>query len=661
MKPVSLVPFLLAYLLGIPFAFTQPSELCFLLVFFGAFWCTYCWKFRGDPWYFLLIIGFFLLGLGRGNLQLILPKKHYSHFVNPQAENQFIVRFTQALNNHRFDHRYYGEVLWTNTHKSEGKILVSINKNIPVEVMVGEEYQYRGRLHPMEKPKNPFDFDYAKHLKQQGIYHHLRIKDSSRVLLHQKNPSLLQRLNRLLTLKIENSGWKIPTQQIIKTMVLGQRNTLESDTRKSYADTGVIHLFAISGLHIGLLMVFFQWLFQPLRYLPHGSILQHIMVLALLWSYAFMVGASASVLRAVTLFSSFQLAKLSHRKPPTAYMVLLSMGVLLTVNPRYIFQLGFQMSYLAVFGILFFQPLMEIRWSTKICRWFWTLTTVSLSAQLAVAPLSIYHFHQFPGLFLLSNWILIPFVGFFLYSCIGCLIYLLFFPLPGGLIVGMDWVVYAMNQWVLWVSNQRHFLMTELILDRSTTYLCYFVLLSFYWLIQLKKWPFWGLFFVGVLGMQWQLQTHRSKPKQNFWIGQRYGKSILIAQKSRSLCIYSNDSISPAHRLVQSFKRNLPHDTLLFLPLKNHYQLGEQTLYIVDGPWANAFNFRRGSILVIQKNPKVNMERILLKSAPAMVVIDGSNTPYYISRWRRTLNAYAIDYWLTHERGAYRVNLESVE
>ena len=112
---------------------------------------------------------------------------------------------------------------------------------------------------------------------------------------------------------------------------------------------------------------------------------------------------------------------------------------------------------------------------------------------------------------------------------------------------------------------------------------------------------------------------------------------------------------------MQSFKRNLPHDTLLFLPLKNHYQLGDQTLYIVDGPWANAFNFRRGSILVIQKNPKGNTERILLKSAPAMVVIDGSNTPYYISRWRRTLNAYAIDYWLTHERGAYRVNLESVE
>lgn len=190
MKPVSLVPFLLAYLLGIPFAFTQPSELCFLLVFFGAFWCTYCWKFRGDPWHFLLIIGFFLLGLGRGNLQLILPKKRYSHFVNPQSENQFIVRFTQALNNHRFDHRYNGEVLWTNTHKSEGKILVSINKSIPVEVMVGEEYQYRGRLHPMEKPKNPFDFDYAKHLKQQGIYHHLRIKDSSRVLLHQKNPKV---------------------------------------------------------------------------------------------------------------------------------------------------------------------------------------------------------------------------------------------------------------------------------------------------------------------------------------------------------------------------------------------------------------------------------------------------------------------------------------
>ena len=106
------------------------------------------------------------------------------------------------------------------------------------------------------------------------------------------------------------------------------------------------------------------------------------------------------------------------------------MGILLFFEPSFIQQLGFQMSYLAVFGILFLSPLFAINIKNKVLRWFWQLTVVSLSALIAVAPLSIYHFNQFPSLFLLSNWVILPFMGLFLYVSLIALLWLLLSPLP---------------------------------------------------------------------------------------------------------------------------------------------------------------------------------------------------------------------------------------
>ena len=99
-----------------------------------------------------------------------------------------------------------------------------------------------------------------------------------------------------------------------------------------------MHLFAISGLHIGLLMLFFQAIFYPFRRLPRGRLWQNIGVLACLWAYAFLVGGTASVIRAVTLFSAYQIGQNSGRKLPTAYLVLLSMGILLFFEPSFIQQ-----------------------------------------------------------------------------------------------------------------------------------------------------------------------------------------------------------------------------------------------------------------------------------------------------------------------------------
>jgi competence protein ComEC len=197
------------------------------------------------------------------------------------------------------------------------------------------------------------------------------------------------------------------------------------------------------------MMLLFQWMLSPLKLIPKGPYLHLILTFLLLWGYAFMVGASASVVRSVTLFSAINIGMLSQKKLPTYYYVLLSLGILVFIKPRYILQLGFQMSYLAVFGILFIYPLINIRFKNRFLRYFWNLTALTLAAQLTVAPLSIYHFNQFPGLFLLSNWVLLPFISLFLSVGLGYMILSLISRPPDLITSLLNEVIALLNQFCL--------------------------------------------------------------------------------------------------------------------------------------------------------------------------------------------------------------------
>ena len=145
-------------------------------------------------------------------------------------------------------------------------------------------------------------------------------------------------------------------------------------------------------------MVLFSWIYKPLEYLPLGKYVRVSMIIFSLWGYALLTGGSPSVIRAVTMFSLFSIGNYINRSPPTIYLVILSFGTLVFINPLYLKQLGFQMSYLAVFGILCLYPLFMKLLQVKkgLLHRFWSMTAVTLSAQIAVAPITIYYFHQFP-------------------------------------------------------------------------------------------------------------------------------------------------------------------------------------------------------------------------------------------------------------------------
>ncbi len=452
-----------------------------------------CWLFPLYHFSFLkrLIIGllFFSAGFYNGTTYQQFPQNHYSQYSIVKGENKLIVVLDEELKSNTKYNRFYGLVTRTNGIETRGKIMVYIEKDEERDpVVLGEAIEAKTQIENIQKRLNPVGFDYKAYLFSLDIHHQI-ILSSPRWKKTKGESNVWAKSQFYLQKKIEQSRVNKNTQQLLNTLLLGNRSQLDTETLDQYARAGVVHLFAISGLHIGLLLLFFRWGVSPLRKSKYGRFLVGFLPLLLLWCYAFMVGAKPSVIRAVTLFSTLQLAQATERKFPSYYLVLFSMVVLLYIEPKFILRLGFQMSYLAVFGILFLHPLFALRFAYKPLQWLWNILSVSLAAQIAVAPLSIYHFHQFPGLFLLTNLVLLPCIGLFLFLGFLYLFFTLLLEIPQPVAVIVDSLFEGMNRFVFWVGSQEQFVFQNLALQKNELFFCY-ISLIFFLLFWHQKKPF---------------------------------------------------------------------------------------------------------------------------------------------------------------------------
>lgn len=255
-------------------------------------------------------------------------------------------------------------------------------------------------------------FDYKRFLQQQNTYHTHFVQHHAIHILKHKPPSTLAssalKAQKWLADKIKKNITDPRCRGLVLTLVLGMREVLHPDIKNMYIGAGVIHVLAVSGLHVGLLYILLLYLLSLLRLKKRRS--GKLIILSLLWCYASITGLSPSVLRAVSMFSLFTTSSLLGRRSNSINTLAIAAFLFTTYNPLFTFHIGFQLSYAAVLGILWLQPTLyqcltpSNPWSKKI----WTFITVSSAAQLATLPLTLYYFHAFPTYFLLANAIVIP-------------------------------------------------------------------------------------------------------------------------------------------------------------------------------------------------------------------------------------------------------------
>lgn len=345
--------------------------------------------------------------------------------------------------------------------KSEGKIIVYVKKDTLLsKLKYGQKIIVTGNPQEIGAPKNPEEFNYKQYVGFQGIYRQHFI-DSEELLIVQEGLG-----NKIMSYSYEARNWceqllkqyvHTPRERAIAlALIIGVKDEIDSDINSAYAAAGAMHVLAVSGLHVGVIYWIVSFLFKPYQKRKYGKWVFLAVTLIGLWSYAFVTGLSASVLRAVTMFSFVTIGAVTNRQSNIYNTLSVSAFVLLCYNPYLIMAVGFQLSFLAVFGIVYLQPkihnliYVQNKWLDKV----WAITSVSIAAQIATAPLVVLYFHQLPSYFFVSNLFVIP--GAFVMLCLGLGLFAFnWIPLIG------DFVGWLLSK-VIWVVNELVFLIREI-------------------------------------------------------------------------------------------------------------------------------------------------------------------------------------------------------
>lgn len=314
------------------------------------------------------------------------------------------------------------------TSLSRAKILlyVQIDERV-ANLQPGNLILLNTRLKQSEVLLNPGEFDFQKYLNTKGIHAQVYVKSRQwKLWRNEQENNLGVRLWRLKKQLLGIiSGWPVKeqTKALSMALILGERQAIDRDILSNYASAGGMHVLAVSGLHIGIFYLILRFLFRPLQRFKFGKSISTILILIILWGYAMLTGLSASVVRAVCMFSLMAIGSGMQRKTNIYNTLLASAMLLLIFRPGFLFQVGFQLSYSAVVGIISIYPLLQNAYQPRlpIVKRVWEIVCVSIAAQIGTLPLALYYFHQFPTLFLVTNILVIPLVTLIMHVGILCL------------------------------------------------------------------------------------------------------------------------------------------------------------------------------------------------------------------------------------------------
>lgn len=409
---------------------------------------------------FGILVNLLLISLG-----LFLSGQHVHSFTPPLLEENAIVlasvREEPVKKTRSVKTEYTLEAIWNGGQWQPlqlGALVYSPPDSQP-RLVYGDYVLIRTRWEIPRNPANPDQFNYPEYLRKRGIYYQAYCRQGSILPLHRHKPAGMQHYihatRRFVNGALERLSLTGRELAVASALLIGYKEELDSDTKASYSRAGAMHILAVSGLHVGIVFMMLSRALFFLKRRPWQQWLQFTIILAFLWFYALLSGFSPSVLRATVMFS-FMLPGTIWKLPVNIYnTIALSAFFLLLTDTSMLFDVGFQLSYAAVIGIVILYPRMQYWWVSRyrILRWIWSLTAVSLAAQLATFPLTLYYFGQFPNYFLPANLVVVPLSGVIIYAGVASIL-LAYVPWLGD-VAGwcMYWLIRIMNETIFAVEH----------------------------------------------------------------------------------------------------------------------------------------------------------------------------------------------------------------
>lgn len=588
---------------------------------------------------------------------------HYSNIKELEltSSNRISFKIKERLKPNTYYDKYVVELLKINSNTVKGHVLLHVKKEENSKTYsVDDILLIQSELKSIKNTLNPFQFNYKLYLEQQFIYHQLftesnyihQIPSSSKSIFYYAD-----KLRNTINERLKKFNFKAEELAIMNALLLGQRQEIDRDLYTDYAKAGAIHILAVSGLHIGIILMMLNYLLRPLTLLSHGKFLKVSIILVLLWSFAIVAGLSASVTRAVTMFSIIAVAMHLKRQTNIYNTLAISMFIIVLLKPMFLFSVGFQMSYIAVFAIVSIQPMLYKLWRPKfkLTDYLWQIFTVTMAAQIGVLPISLFYFHQFPSLFFISNMLIIPFLGFIL--CLGLIIVFLALmnTLPEALANFYAGLIGHMNSVVSWVSDQDQFLFEDLSFDSVHMFATYLFIIAS--VLILKKFHYTKMVFLlaSIIVVQGVILFTKYKTSSiEFVIFHKSRYSIIGEKKDTGLHIWHNlDSTAIKNEtILRNYKVGHFIKSISFDSIQNVYKKQKQTLLIIDsiGAYNVGFNI---DLILLRNSPKINLIRMIDSLQPKLIIADGSNYKSYVQRWKATCIKKELPFHSTYEKGAF--------
>ncbi len=591
-------------------------------------------------------------------------KQYYIYFTEKEpTQASLAIEVSKQLKSSAFYHNYIAEVNRLNNQTTEGKILFSVRKDSSnIVYQPGQFLLFNAQLKPVFKSGNPHQFDYRNYLAKQRVLKQAVSLDQKNIRVLNASDNLYTKAAQLrskITQSLVENDFRNNHVNLLQALILGQKQELSKDIYANFTEAGVVHVLAVSGLHVGIILYLLYALLWPLSRFRKGKIIRMFIAIILLWLYAALVGFSPSVLRAVTMFSFLGLGLVSNRKVFSLNMLALSAMVLLLAEPYFIFSVGFQLSYAAVFMIVCFQPKVYglLNPKNKVINYFWGIFSVTFTAQIGVLPLSLFYFHQLPGLFFISNLLIVPFLGILLALGILSIFLSLVGILPTFVKLSLETGLDLLLNVVEMVSAQKAYVFKNIYFSEILLFSFYgFLFLLLFFVYQRKKiWLF--TFLAGVILFQvvYIWEHHDLNSVKKFYVFQQYKRTILADKQHNGLTVFSDSALSVSVKkyLIDPV---LTHQASHQKPVKSipdYYKLGEKKLLVIDGLGAYPRRNFPVDYLLLRNSPKVNLERALQYLQPATIIADGSNYRSYIERWEQTCKKKKLLFYNTSKKGAF--------
>lgn len=563
------------------------------------------------------------------------------------------------------------------TARSAKVVFYFSKKDFPEPFRYGDVLLIQGQPQEPSAPSNPGEFDFRDYLRLRNIYHQHFIREGGAIKIDHAPPS------RFMHLAYKGRHWAEQTlnayvdgprqRAIASALVLGVTDGLDDELLNAYSATGSMHILAVSGLHISILYFIFLWLLSPLKRLPKGRWMIAFISLIALWLYAFVTGLPPSVLRAVGMFSFLAIARPWAKSTNIYNTLAVSAFFLLMFDPFLVRSVGFQLSYLAVFGIVYIYPRILRLWEPD--HWLtievWKLSAVSIAAQIATFPLGLLYFHQFPNYFLISNLVVVP-VSFFVLITGLILLALSFLPALAVLLgFCLKWTISFLNGFVFTLEGLPFSVIGDVYITSWQCVLLLAFILAVLCLFEYRKFSYVviAFFLMTVFGsLQW-IHFFREVGVKKLAVYNIPGHSAIdLIDHGRSSLIA--DTALLAHSQKLRF-HVLPHRQISGVVCEStgfasHSfpggQLilwhGKKILKLTD-PFFELPGLIEVDWLIIGNNSLPDIGKIQDRITFRKILLDSSNSFFFASRFLEVAKLYKLEVHSVLHQGAFILKIEN--